>query len=93
MDEPFLGKDIFTRNDFLKLMIAILEPNECAIIATHQVEEIEMFVTRAIVMHKGKVVADTKMETLQAQGQNLTGLIQSSCGYDEERVMEFFTQE
>jgi len=88
MDEPFLGKDIFTRRDFLKLMIAMLQPHEGIIIATHQIEEIEMFITRAIVMHEGKIVANQQMDTLE--DESLPNFIQKSCGYDGGRVLEFF---
>ncbi|MCL2379136.1 MAG: ABC transporter ATP-binding protein [Defluviitaleaceae bacterium] len=90
MDEPFLGKDIFTRRDFLKLMIAMLEPHEGALIATHQIEEIEMFITRAVIMKDGAIVASEQMDSLNSQGENLAGFIQKSCGYDEGRVMGFF---
>jgi len=90
MDEPFLGKDIFTRSDFLKLMIAMLEPHEGVLIATHQIQEIEMFITRAVIMKDGQTVAGIQMDDLMAQNENLSGFIQKSCGYDEGRVMEFF---
>jgi len=90
MDEPFLGKDIFTRRDFLKLMIAMQEPTEGIIIATHQIDEIEMFITRAVVIKDGKIVANEEMDNLMAQGGNLAGLITNSCRYDDGRVMEFF---
>jgi len=89
MDEPFLGKDIFTRRDFLKLMIAMLEPHEGTIIATHQVDEIEMFITRAVIMKKGQIVASKDMDELLSQKESLSGFIQRSCGYDEGRVMGF----
>jgi len=91
MDEPFMGKDIFTRRDFLKLMIAMLEPHEGVIIATHQTEEIAMFITRAVIMHQGRIVADTQMDDMLEQGESLSTFIQKSCGYDEQRVMEFFS--
>ena len=87
MDEPFLGKDIFTRRDFLKLMIAMLEPHEGVLIATHQIEEIEMFVTRAVVMVDGKIIADEPMDGLE--GEALADFIQRICGYDDGRVMGF----
>ena len=89
MDEPFLGKDIFTRRDFLKLMIAMLEPHEGVIIATHQIEEIEMFITRAVIMNEGKIVANRQADELSEGG--LSGLIQKSCGYDDARIVEFFS--
>lgn len=89
MDEPFLGKDIFTRRDFLQLMITMLEPNEGVVIATHQINEIEMFITRAVVMKDGKIVADEPMEALSARNESLLSLIGRVCEYDENRAMRF----
>jgi len=87
MDEPFLGKDIFTRRDFLKLMIAMLEPHEGVIVATHQIEEIEMFITRAVVIKDGEIAGDKKMEDISPAEGGLAGLIQACCGYDDSRVL------
>jgi len=89
MDEPFLGKDIFTRSDFLKLMIATLEPHEGVLIATHQIDEIEMFITRAVIMKQGQIVANVPMDELTAGGESLAGFVQRTCGYDDGRVMGF----
>jgi ABC-2 type transport system ATP-binding protein len=83
MDEPFLGKDLFTRREFLKLMIAISQPSEAVLIATHQLEEIELYITRAIILHKGEIVGDTPMEALSQAGQTLTGYMKQSCHFDE----------
>ncbi|MCL2405240.1 MAG: ABC transporter ATP-binding protein [Defluviitaleaceae bacterium] len=89
MDEPFLGKDIFTRSDFLKLMIAMLEPHEGTLIATHQIEEIEMFITRAAIIKDGQIIASQQMDDLIAQEENLPEFIQKCYGYDHGRVMGF----
>lgn len=89
MDEPFSGKDIFTRRDFLKLMIAMLEPQECVVVATHQIEEIENFVTRAVVLMDGRIAADAQMDEITAECEGLSEFIRRSCGYDEGRVGVF----
>ena len=83
MDEPFLGKDLFTRRDFLKLMITFLSDEEGVLIATHQIEEIEMYITRAVVLHEGKVVGDTLMDEIHDSGSNLVEYIKQCCKYDE----------
>lgn len=89
MDEPFLGKDVFTRRDFLKLMIAMLDADEGIVIATHQINEIEMYITRAVIIKDGKIITDHYMDDLIEQGISLLELIKTSCGYDENRVMQF----
>lgn len=93
MDEPFLGKDIFTRRDFLQLMIVMLEPSEGVVIATHQISEIEMFITRAVVLHEGRIAADETMDDLAARGESLIDLIRQSCRYDEQRVTRFLSDQ
>jgi len=82
MDEPFEGKDLFTRRDFLKLMIAIIEPTEAVLIATHQIEEIANFITRAAVLHEGKIVGDLPMDAIAEKGLTLVEYIQKQCGVD-----------
>ena len=44
MDEPFAGNDVFNREDFYKVLLGILEPNETIILSTHLLEEVESFI-------------------------------------------------
>ena len=89
MDEPFLGKDIFTRRDFLKLMAGALRGNETVIVSTHQIEEIENFLDRAIILHDHEIAADVSIDDLRAQGKTLVGLMQEVTGYDPARYRDF----
>lgn len=93
MDEPFLGKDMFTRRDFLKLMAGSLHGEETILLATHHVEEIEPFIDRAIVMHKSRVAADELMDDLRAQGEDLVGLLQKATGYDPQKYQDLFAED
>ena len=47
MDEPFAGNDIFNREDFYKVLLGILEPNETIVLSTHLIEEVSGFLGRA----------------------------------------------
>lgn len=89
MDEPFLGKDIFTRRDFLKLMASSLHGGETILLSTHQVEEIENFLDRVIILHKGKVVANELLDEIRASGQTLVQRMQQATEYDPERYKKF----
>ena len=91
MDEPFLGKDVFTRRDFLKMMAASLHGEETILLCTHQIEEIEHFLDRAIVLSQGKVAADLTIDELRESGKALLGLMQEISGYDGERYKEFLS--
>ena len=86
MDEPFAGNDIFNREDFYKVLLGLLEPNETVILSTHLIEEVENFVGRAVLLHKGKVLRDLQLEEIQEPGKTLVELIKESYRYRAERV-------
>ncbi len=90
MDEPFLGKDLFTRRDFLKLMIAGMEEDQIILIATHFIEEIENFLTKATLLKSGRVLQTIQMEELREQGQTLVERMKTVAGYRENRVFDVF---
>lgn len=75
MDEPFQGKDVFARSDFLKLMISGLTGDEIIVITTHLIDEIENVIDRAIVLNRGAVKADVMIDDLREQGRSLTELM------------------
>jgi ABC-2 type transport system ATP-binding protein len=66
MDEATVGLDPGSRNDLLKLLHAMRTEREVAVLlATHLVDEVEG-ADRVIVMHKGKVLADSTPSKLVA---------------------------
>lgn len=86
MDEPFAGNDIFNREDFYKVLLGILEPQETIILATHLIEEVERFVGRAILLHKGELLGDVSTLELEEQGRSLTDYVKEAYGYRSDRV-------
>ena len=86
MDEPFAGNDIFNREDFYKVLLGLLEPNETVILSTHLIEEVENFVGRAVLLHRGKVIGDLNVEEIRESGRTLVELIKESYRYRVERV-------
>jgi len=90
MDEPFSGKDIFTRKDFLKLMAGTLHKDETIIISTHQIEEIQNFIDRAIVIKDGRIISDINMEQLQSNGISIEQTLGELLEYDEGKFAELF---
>jgi ABC-2 type transport system ATP-binding protein len=59
MDEATVGLDPASRSDLLKLMLAMRQERSVAVLwATHLCDEVEG-ADRVIVMHRGKVLADT----------------------------------
>lgn len=81
MDEPFLGKDLFSRQDFLKLMVSGMQGDEIILIATHFIEEIEKVIDRAVILQHGRVKADLIMDDLREEGGNLKAVMAQISGY------------
>ncbi len=96
MDEPFAGNDVFHREDFYKVLLGILEPNETVILSTHLLEEVEHFIGRAVLIREGTVLQDVQMEELQNQGKSLMEFVKESYSYQSDRVsraLEDLTEE
>lgn len=89
LDEPFSGKDIFSRKDFLKLLTAGLTQGETLIISTHDVEEMENIFDRVILLGYGSVKADLSAEEWQTGETSLSDLYAKAMGYDPNRYREF----
>ncbi|MEG0338290.1 MAG: ABC transporter ATP-binding protein [Oscillospiraceae bacterium] len=87
MDEPFLGKDIFTRRDFIKLMSGALCGDETIILSTHYVDEIESFIERVIILKDGKIAADTTVDELHSQGYTLIDKMAEVTGWDKDKYI------
>ena len=86
MDEPFAGNDVFNREDFYKVLLGILEPNETILLSTHLLEEVEPIISRAILLHKGQIIGDTTMEELESQGLSLMQFVKQRYHYRNDRV-------
>lgn len=86
MDEPFAGNDVFNREDFYKVLLGILEPNETILLSTHLLEEVEPIISRAVLMHKGQIIGDSTMEELENQGISLMQYVKQQYHYRSDRV-------
>lgn len=65
LDEPFSGIDIFKREEFIKVMVEYISPNQSIIITTHEITEIEEIVEEVIILHDGKVVFNFNVEEVR----------------------------
>ena len=88
MDEPFAGNDVFNREDFYKVLLGILEPNETIVLSTHLIAEISGFIGRAVLIHEGEIVGDKSAEDLDAEGKTLMQYIKETYNYRADRVAE-----
>ncbi len=86
MDEPFAGNDVFNREDFYKVLLGILEPNETVLLSTHLIEEVSDFIGRAILIHKGQIIGDKTTLEIEEEGGNLISFIKETYNYRSDRV-------
>ena len=86
MDEPFAGNDVFNREDFYKVLLGILEPNETVILSTHLIEEVSNFIGRAVLIHDGKIVGDVLVEDLEEKGTTLIEHVKQVYHYRNDRI-------
>lgn len=86
MDEPFAGNDVFNREDFYKVLLGILGDNETIILSTHLMEEVEPFISRAVLLHQGKIIGDTTTGELQERNLGLMDYVKATYNYRADRV-------
>ena len=92
MDEPFAGNDIFNREDFYKVLLGILEPTETILLSTHLLEETAPFLSRALLLRQGTLVADLDPLALEETGADLLSYVKRAYHYQADRVSRALTQ-
>lgn len=65
LDEPFSGIDIFTREEFIKVILGFIEDDESIVITTHEIDEIEHIVDDVIIINNGKFVEKFNAEEVR----------------------------
>ena len=92
MDEPFAGNDVFNREDFYKVLLGVLEPTETVLLSTHLLEEVEQFIGRAVLLHRGRIVGDVSMLELEDQGGDLMSYVKNVFRYRADRAAKALEQ-
>lgn len=92
MDEPFLGKDVLIKQDFLHMLAGSLTGEETLLIVTHELDLMETFLDRALLLHDKKIVLDISMDDLHKSGKNLTMALKEAVGYDEQAYQNIWTK-
>lgn len=87
LDEPFATSDLFVREDFYKLFLGILEPNETLMLSTHLIDDIKNFVGRVILLDEGKLIQDILTNELDETATDLTSWLKEQYNLDNTRVI------
>lgn len=83
MDEPFVGKDMFTRQDFMQALSGTLTGEETIFITTHEIREIENFVDRVIILKENMIAVDITLDALRQEGKTIQELMKETICYQE----------
>lgn len=65
MDEPFSGIDIFSREEIAEIFTSHLVEDRGVIITTHEINDIEHLIDRAIILHEGRVLKEFDTEKVR----------------------------
>ena len=64
MDEPTNGLDIPSKSQFRKIIASSFTENQCIIISTHQVRDLDSLIDTLLVLHKQEIVLNSSLDTI-----------------------------
>ena len=64
MDEPTNGLDIFSKSQFRKAIAGSLNEQQCILISTHQVKDLENLIDRILVIEEGRILFNQGMDSI-----------------------------
>ncbi len=65
LDEPFTGTDPVARHDLLQVIRSLGESGRSVIVSSHVLHEIETLTRTIILMHRGRLVAEGRIEEIR----------------------------
>lgn len=72
-DEPTLGLDAASREDFYKILLEdYLKHPRTIIVSTHLIDEVEQLIERVILIDEGKVILNEEVQELKEQAYYIT---------------------
>ncbi len=71
LDEPLAGIDLISRDRILKALVHEWRAEAAVLLSTHEVSEAEGIFDRAVFLKDGRVMLDTGVEELRAQGKSV----------------------
>lgn len=81
MDEPFSGIDIFSREQIAEVFTSHLIENRGVIITTHEINDIEHLIDKAILLGDGTVLKEINVEeTREIEGKSVVDVMREVYG-------------
>lgn len=66
-DEPTSGLDVLASQTVRNFMLESKKAGKCVIFSTHQMRDAEKLCGKVVIIHRGKVIANDKVETLKTK--------------------------
>ena len=92
LDEPFSNLDVFSKQDSIKMLLSLLNDEETVLISSHDIDDIDKVIDRAVVLRRGRIVQDVCIEELHDQGLSLKECLNDIEKYDPNRVNLLFEE-
>lgn len=90
MDEPFSGIDIFTREQISEVFTSYLVENKGVLITTHEINEIEYIVDRAILMDEGRILREFNVEEVrEMEGKSIIDVMRDTYSPYADRISHY----
>ena len=87
MDEPFAGIDIITSEQISDVFTSYLVENKGVLITTHEINEIEYIVDRAILMDEGKILREFNVEEVrETEGKSIFDVMRDTYSPYADRI-------
>ena len=64
MDEPTNGLDIMSKSQFRKILAEAIDEEQCIVISTHQVKDLENLIDQVTIIDEGKIIFNEKLEAI-----------------------------
>ena len=68
------------------MLLGILEPTETVFLSTHLLEEVNGFISRAVLLKEGKILDDVSTLELDERGMSIIDYVKQCYHYQADRV-------
>ena len=82
----------FSKQDSVKMLLSLLNDEETVLISSHDIDDIDQVIDRAVVLRRGRIVQDVVMEELHERGISLKECLNDIEKYDPNRVNLLFEE-
>lgn len=92
LDEPFSNLDVFSKQDTIKMLLSLLNDEETVLISSHDIDDIDQVLDRALILQHGRIIRDVMVEDLHEEGITLKQCMNEIEQYDPNKVNMLFDE-